>query len=52
MSGGQICAGVTVTTDNITIDDAPADLAAKYSIKIVNAGGADKSSDFADRCFG
>lgn len=47
VSGGQICAGVTVTTDNITIDDAPADLAAKYSIKIVNAGGADKSSDFA-----
>lgn len=46
VTGGQLCAGVTVTTDNITIDDAPADLTTKYSIKVVDAGGADKSSGF------
>lgn len=44
--GGQLCAGVAVATDNITISDAPADLATKYSIKVVDAGGADKSGNF------
>lgn len=46
VTGGQICAGVTVSTDNVTIDDAPADLATKYSIKVVDGSGVDKSSLF------
>lgn len=44
VSGGDLCAGVTVATDNVTIANVT-DFS-KYSIKVVDAGGTDQSSSF------